>query len=228
MQPRTPEPVRRAVGGSAKVLELAKRKKRSDQSQWRLHAVAENLILPGYRDSFSPAQARVRRMGIRALPLGHRWTARLRGRQLRAGVKPSRPKPTLERQRTRACLRGCYCAKAYGWSPKERLKEQRARSNQSIRPSFVKQATRSRAVCASILPAQSQIWSAERCQILPRPTGARIVLAGGGRADGLLARTIAESLRKPGAGDGDRQSEGAIQISGPTPLPNRRPMGTRC
>src|SRR5438876_39039 len=53
-----------------------------DQSERRLHVVTEAVSLPGHLGS---AQPPVRRLGLRALPVGHRLDPRLRRRQLRAG-----------------------------------------------------------------------------------------------------------------------------------------------
>ena len=99
LQPRTPDA--RAAQPWAdlpKVLDARQAQERRDQSQRRVHAVAETVSLPGH---LGPARARVRRVGIRALPVGHRLDARLRGRQLRAGRRALPPDRPLERERTR-------------------------------------------------------------------------------------------------------------------------------
>ena len=49
------------------------------QGQRRLHARPRTVSLPGH---LGPARPGVRRLGIRALPVGHRLDPRLRGRQL--------------------------------------------------------------------------------------------------------------------------------------------------
>ena len=93
-----PTPRRPAVGRPAESAGARQAQERRDQSQRRVHAVAETVSLPGH---LGPARARVRRVGIRALPVGHRLDARLRGRQLRAGRRALPPDRPLKRERTR-------------------------------------------------------------------------------------------------------------------------------
>ena len=59
---------------------------RGDQGQRRLHAVAGTVSVPRH---LGPALSRVRCLGFRALPVGHRLDACLRRRQLRS--RPSSP-----------------------------------------------------------------------------------------------------------------------------------------
>src|SRR4029077_7962477 len=69
---------------------------RGDQGQRRLHAVQGTVSLPGH---LGPARPRIRRLGFRPLPVGHRLDARLRGRQLRAGRRALPRDRPPERQR---------------------------------------------------------------------------------------------------------------------------------
>jgi len=59
---------------------------------WPTHVTGD---LPGHP---GPARARVRRLGFQALPAGHRLDPRLRGRQLRAGLRALLPDRAPERQ----------------------------------------------------------------------------------------------------------------------------------
>ena len=68
---------------------------RGDQGQRRLHAVPGTVSLPGHLGSARP---RVRRLGFRPLPVGHRLDPRLRGRQLRTGRRALPPDRPPERQ----------------------------------------------------------------------------------------------------------------------------------
>ena len=81
LQPRTPPAPPQPWADLPKVLELARRKNAVIKVSG-VHVVAEAVSLPGH---LGPARAPVRRLGLRALPVGHRLDPRLRGRQLRAG-----------------------------------------------------------------------------------------------------------------------------------------------
>ena len=65
--------------------------KRGDQGQRRLHAVPRTVSLPGHLGSARP---RLRCLGFRPLPVGHRLDARLRRRELRAGGGCPSSRPT--------------------------------------------------------------------------------------------------------------------------------------
>src|SRR5439155_1946773 len=82
--PATASPARAAatLGRPAESAGTCQAQERSDQGQRRLHALKGAISVPGH---LGPSEARVRRLGVRALPLGHGLDARVRSRQLRAG-----------------------------------------------------------------------------------------------------------------------------------------------
>ncbi len=82
LQPRTAAGAAAALGRTAEGARPRQAQERRDQGQRRLHAVEGALSVSGH---LGPARPRVRRLGLRALPVGHRLDARLRRRQLRAG-----------------------------------------------------------------------------------------------------------------------------------------------
>ena len=71
-----------ALGRPAEGAGTRQAQERGDQDHRRLHAVQGAVSVPGH---LGPAHARVRRLGLRPLPVGHRLDARVRRRQLRAG-----------------------------------------------------------------------------------------------------------------------------------------------
>ncbi len=95
MQPRTPPAPPQPWADLPKVLDLAKRRERGDQGQRCLHAVPGALSVPGH---LGPSRPRVRRLGLRTLPVGHRLDSRLRRRQLRTGRRALPPDRPPERQ----------------------------------------------------------------------------------------------------------------------------------
>ena len=82
LQPRQPPAPAEPWADLPKVLGTRQAPERRDQGQRRLHAVEAALSLPRH---LGPVGARVRRLGFRSLPVGHRLDPRLRRRQLRAG-----------------------------------------------------------------------------------------------------------------------------------------------
>jgi hypothetical protein len=70
---------------------------RGYQGERRLHALPGTVSLPGH---LGPACPRVRRLGFRPLPVGHRLDPRLRSRQLRTGRRALPPDRPPERHRT--------------------------------------------------------------------------------------------------------------------------------
>ena len=91
VQPRTPPAPPQPWADLPKVLAPRPAPERGDQGQRRLHALPGTVSLPGHLGSARP---RVRCLGVRPLPVGHRLDPRLRGRQLRTGrraVPPDRP-----------------------------------------------------------------------------------------------------------------------------------------
>ena len=98
-----------------KVLDLAKRPNAVIKVSGACTLSQAAVSVPRHLGS---AGARVRRLGLRALPVGHRLDPRLRGRQLRAGGEAVPGDRTTLSDSERAMLMGGACAKAYGWSPK--------------------------------------------------------------------------------------------------------------
>ena len=88
----------RTVGRPAEDPRSRQAPERRDQGERRLHAVEAALPVPRHLGS---AEARVRRLGLRALPLGHGLDARLRRRELRERREAVPGDQDAERQRTR-------------------------------------------------------------------------------------------------------------------------------
>ena len=82
MQPRVPPAPDEALGRPAEGARHGEAQERRDQGERRLHALEGAVSLQRHLGS---AAAHLRRLGLRALPLGHGLDARGRGRQLRAG-----------------------------------------------------------------------------------------------------------------------------------------------
>ena len=80
-----------ALGRPAEGAGARQAPERGDQGQRRLHAVAAALSLPGHLGSARP---RLRCLGFRPLPVGHRLDARVRRRELRAGSRSPSSRPT--------------------------------------------------------------------------------------------------------------------------------------
>ena len=79
-QPSVPPAPPQPWADLPKVVELAKRKNAVIKITG--HAVEGAVSVPGH---LGPAGPHIRRLGVRALPVGHGLDARVRGRQLRAG-----------------------------------------------------------------------------------------------------------------------------------------------
>src|SRR5687768_13527160 len=84
-----------ALGRSAEGARPRQAPERRDQGQRCLHAVTGTISFPGH---LGPARPRLRCLGFRALPVGHRLDSRLCGRQLRAGRRALPPDRPPERQ----------------------------------------------------------------------------------------------------------------------------------
>src|SRR6266581_1161857 len=71
--PATASPARAAatLGRPAESAGTCQAQERSDQGQRRLHAFKGAISVPGH---LGPSEARVRRLGVRALPWGTDWT----------------------------------------------------------------------------------------------------------------------------------------------------------
>ena len=82
LQPRVPPAPPQPWADLPKVLELAKRKNAVIKVSGACTLSQEPYPVPGH---LGPARSRVRRLGFRSLPVGHRLDARVRRRQLRAG-----------------------------------------------------------------------------------------------------------------------------------------------
>ena len=96
LQPNAPPAPAQPWADLPKVLDLAKRKNAVIKVSGACTLVAGAVSVPRH---LGPARPRVRRLGFRSLPVGHRLDARLRGGQLRAGrraVPEDRP-PERER-----------------------------------------------------------------------------------------------------------------------------------
>ena len=96
LQPRQPPAPAAALGRVAEGAGTRQAPERGDQGQRRLHAVQGAVSFPGHLGSAGP---RVRRLGFRSLPVGHRLDARVRGRQLRAGRRAVPQDDPAQRQR---------------------------------------------------------------------------------------------------------------------------------
>ena len=90
LQPRVPPAPPQPWADLPKVLALAKRPNVVIKVSGACTLSQRAVSFPGYLGSAGP---RVRRLGFRSLPVGHRLDPRLRGRQLRAGrrCRSSRP-----------------------------------------------------------------------------------------------------------------------------------------
>ena len=95
MQPANAARPAAALGRSAEGAGPRQAPERGDQGQRGLHAVPGTVSFPGYLGSARP---RVRRLGVRTLPVGDRLDTRLRGRQLRTGRRALPPNRPPERQ----------------------------------------------------------------------------------------------------------------------------------
>src|SRR5215831_368720 len=84
-QPSVPPAPAEPWADLPKVLELAKRKNAVDQGQRRLHAIETALSFPGHLGSAGPS---VRRLGVRALPVGHGLDARVAVVNYEQAVEP--------------------------------------------------------------------------------------------------------------------------------------------
>ena len=96
LQPRVPPAPPQPWADLPKVLELAKRPNAVIKVSGACTLSQEPYPFPGH---LGPAGPRVRRLGFRALPVGHRLDARLRRRQLRAGRRALPEDRPPERQR---------------------------------------------------------------------------------------------------------------------------------
>ena len=96
LQPRKPPAPEQPWADAAEGARPRQAQERRDQGERRLHAVEAALSVSGHLGSARP---RVRRLGFRALPVGHGLDARLRRRQLRAGREAVPYDRPAERQR---------------------------------------------------------------------------------------------------------------------------------
>ena len=95
MQPRTPPVPPQPWADLPKVLDLAKRRNAVIKVSGACTLSRRTLSLPGH---LGPSRPRVRRLGIRTLPVGDRLDSRLRRRQLRTGRRALPPDRAPERR----------------------------------------------------------------------------------------------------------------------------------